>query len=381
MQSGQSQVDSTRRLHSIIPAGGSGTRLWPLSRAGHPKFLLDLLGRGTTLLEATALRLAPISASITVVTGQAHADAVKAQLSGLQKAGLLDANLDVDVVVEPSGRDSMPAIGLAAALIARRYGDDAIVGSFAADHAIGDEDAFRATVLEAAGAARAGYICTIGIQPTFPSTAFGYIKPTDKTVSEGASLVAEFVEKPPLSIAERYVEAGYLWNAGMFVMGAGAVLGHLRNLQPEMADRLQQMAQVWDQQDLSDVVATIDVLWQEVPRIAIDHAVAEPVAALGGVAVVAAPAAVGWSDVGDFEALAEMGAVEAGESGETEIVRISAPGSFAVSTSGRLVAIVGIPDAVVIDTEDALLVTVKENAQQVKDVVDFLKHTGRTKYI
>ena len=152
---------------AVVPAGGAGTRLWPLSRAGHPKFLLDLTGSGRSLLQTTVDRLAPLTAErVVVVTGAAHADAVRDQLPGLGAS---------QVLAEPSPRDSMAAIGLAAAVIERRD-PDAVIGSFAADHVIPDQGAFEAVIREAAAVARDGHLVTIGVEPTWPATGFGYIR-------------------------------------------------------------------------------------------------------------------------------------------------------------------------------------------------------------
>ena len=380
MQSGQSRADAHAGLHSIIPAGGAGTRLWPLSRQGAPKFLLDVLGNGVSLLESTVLRLAPISASVTIVTGPAHTEAVARQIQRLRDVSLLDPALQVAVVTEPTGRDSMPAIGLATALIARQYGSEAVVGSFAADHSIGDEGAFRSTVLDAVHAAQRGYITTIGIEPTSPSTAFGYIQPTDEYVAKGVQLVSKFVEKPPASVARQYIASGYLWNAGMFVMGAGTVLDHLRSLQPQMAAILDELVVAWGDTD-AEVLSQIDKLWNDLPRIAIDHALAEPVARAGGVAVVAAPADVAWSDVGDFAALADMGYAEKGLGvGAALSVLIDSDGAFISAPADKVVAVLGIEDAIVVDSEDALLVTTKAQSQRVKEVVDTLRLRGGEKF-
>ena len=152
---------------AVVPAGGAGTRLWPLSRAGHPKFLLDLTGSGRSLLQTTVDRLEPLTAErVVVVTGAAHAEAVRAQLPGLGAS---------QVLAEPSPRDSMAAIGLAAAVI-ERLDPDAVIGSFAADHVIPDQGAFEAVIREAAAVARDGHLVTIGVEPTWPATGFGYIR-------------------------------------------------------------------------------------------------------------------------------------------------------------------------------------------------------------
>lgn len=330
-------------LHAIIPAGGAGTRLWPLSRADHPKFLLDLTGSGRSLLQQTADRLDRLCTQVHVVCGGDHAEAVAAQLPQVQ------------ILAEPDPRDSMPAIGLATAVIAHRN-PDAIVGSFAADHLIDDTDSFAAAVREAAEVAQTGKIVTIGLRPTGPSTAFGYI-------DAGASLegfataraVNRFVEKPDARTAAEYLAAGsYLWNAGMFIARASVLLDQLAQLQPQMHAGLLAIAEAWDTPDRARVLAE---QWPRLTRIAIDHAIAEPVSLTGGVAVV--PGEFDWTDLGDFAALSEH-AVPA------EAVWIDAEG-FAASTTDQTVSVVGLDDVVVAVTPDAILVTTRAAAQRVKD--------------
>lgn len=168
---------SAPAIHAIIPAGGAGTRLWPLSRRHRPKFLLNLTGVGHSLLQDTVERLAPVTATTTIVTGVAHIAAVADQLPGIPRDNLL---------AEPSPRDSMAAIGLAAAVIAHRHGRGAVVGSFAADHTVADRAAFENAVRQAALLAEQGWVVTIGIEATGPSTAFGYIHAGDPTDVPGA---------------------------------------------------------------------------------------------------------------------------------------------------------------------------------------------------
>lgn len=352
---------------AVIPAGGSGTRLWPLSRRSSPKFLHDLTGTGQSLLRATWERLVPlVEDRVLVVTGAAHEDAVRGQLPMLRR----DA-----VVAEPLPRDSMPAIGLAAAILERRD-PAAILGAFHADHVITDLEAFRAAVAEAVTVARTGDLVTIGIEPTHPATGFGYIKLGDRLDVPGAPSahrVDEFVEKPDADTAQRYVDSGeYRWNAGMFVVGATTLLELLAETQPELAANLRIIA--------SDPRRVHD-LWPALPKIAIDHAVAEPAAAAGRVAVV--PASFGWNDIGDFASLAEILAQTDGApglrviTGEEDVVSIDSTGLVAAD-SGRAVAVVGLDDIVVIDTADALLVTTKGRAQDVKRVVEELQKRGRS---
>lgn len=367
----------------MIPAGGAGTRLWPLSRKAHPKFLLDLTGSGWSLLQQTLLRLAPVAASYTIVTGAAHRAAVREQVLDLRAQGLLPSKVAVHMVVEPSGRDSMPAIGLAAALLGVTYGDDSLVGSFAADHVIENEEEFIAAVRAAMGAATAGYVATIGITPTGPSTAFGYIQPAPTRVSPGALLVEAFVEKPNAELAEEFVQAGYLWNAGMFVMNAEVLHEHLVMQRPQLARGIEALVSAWGPlDDVSETAAetgegrreALATHWEQLERVAIDHAIAEPVAAQRGVAVAPASLDLGWSDLGDFTSL-PVGA-DGSVAGGGEVTAIEAASPIVSVPAGKRVVVLGIDDAVIVDTPDALLVTTTASAQQVKDAVTLLASQG-----
>ncbi|RRD43580.1 mannose-1-phosphate guanylyltransferase [Buchananella hordeovulneris] len=348
-------------LHVIIPAGGAGTRLWPLSRQAHPKFLLDLTGSGRSLLQQTCDRLAPLAASTTVVTGQAHVAAVREQLAEA-----------VELVAEPSPRDSMAAIGLAAAILAARHGD-VVVGSFAADHVIRAEAAFQAAVRQAIAGAQAGWIVTIGITPTAPATGFGYIQQGQALAVAGAPNLRQvevFTEKPAPEVAQAFFAAGsHVWNAGMFVARTSVLLAALERELPALAAGLTEIAAAWDTPEREEVLAR---LWPGLTKIAIDHAIAEPAAARGQVACVAAE--FGWTDVGGYDALAELLPVRDGAHvlGHAEVLTLDSPGSLVTGGPG-LVAVLGVPGAVVVRTDDALLVTTRAHAERVKDVVGQLK--------
>ena len=357
---GPGEIDA---FWAVVPAGGAGTRLWPLSRSSSPKFLRDLTGSGRSLLQGTYDRLVPaVEDRFLVVTGRAHRDAVAAQLPELGA----DA-----VVAEPSARDSMAAIGLAAAMLERRD-PDAVMGSFAADHVIADPEGFRATVATAVEAARDDWLVTIGIEPTHPSTAFGYIHLGDALPGHPAAYaVREFVEKPSAEVAEGYLATGsFRWNAGMFVVRPGVLLDLLGASDPEFAAALRGLA--------ADP-ARIDEVWSTLPRIALDHAVAEPAAAGGRVATV--PASFGWDDIGDFDSLATLLELPGDEGatvlGDAQLVEAIEATGLVVPSAGRMVAVVGLDDVVVVDTPDAVLVTTRARAQQVKQAVDALKQRGR----
>src|SRR6188768_4487690 len=228
-------ADAVERLWAVVPAGGAGTRLWPLSRAASPKFLHDLTGTGRTLLQATVDRLLPlVGERILVVSGAAHQTAVRRQLSDLAPA---------QVIAEPAPRDSMAAIGLAAATI-ERADPTGIIGSFAADHVIRDEDAFRAVVREASEVADTGLLVTIGIEPTGPVTGYGYVRAGEPLAGfPTARTVVEFVEKPPAERAQAYVASGdYRWNAGMFVSRATVLMDLLAEHRPQLAAGLRAIA-------------------------------------------------------------------------------------------------------------------------------------------
>jgi mannose-1-phosphate guanylyltransferase len=349
------------RLWAVVPAGGAGTRLWPLSRARSPKFLLDLTGSGRTLIQATVDRLEPLVGDrVVVVTGTAHEQAVRRQLPRVAR-----------VLAEPSPRDSMAAIGLAAAQLELEQ-PDALIGSFAADHLVTDDDAFADSVREAAKVAGEGWLVTIGIEPTAPSTGFGYIRAGDPLPGfESALGVAEFVEKPDAARAREYVASGeYRWNAGMFLVRASVLLDLLAEQHPDLAEGLRAIA--------ADP-STLEARWPGLTRIAIDHAVAEPAAAAGRVAVV--PGRFGWEDVGDFASLAALTAPDGNGVrilGDEALVLSADSNGLVVPGAGRTVAIVGLDDVVVVDTGDALLVTSYRKAQDVKAVVDELRRRGRT---
>ena len=359
-------------FRAVVPAGGAGTRLWPLSRAGAPKFLHDLTGTGRTLLQSTVDRLLPLTGpdGVVVVTGRRHEEAVRTQLPELGAGAVL---------AEPSPRDSMAAIGLAAAVLARREGD-VVIGSFAADHVIDSGPGFAEAVRAGIEAARAGYVATIGIAASEPSTAFGYVhmgEPLGLADAPQVRHVVGFTEKPDAETAAAYLATGeYRWNAGMFIVRAQVLLDHLHALLPVLHDGLQEIAAAWDGPDGR---AVLDRVWPGLQRIAIDHAIAEPVAAAGGVAVV--PGEFGWDDIGDFAALTPLLAPGEGDGPRVlgraqDVLAVDVRGGVVVPAGGRLVAVLGVDDIVVVDTPDALLVTTRTHAQQVKAVVDAVRAAG-----
>ncbi|ALE91455.1 mannose-1-phosphate guanylyltransferase [Arthrobacter alpinus] len=369
---GQPGTDPFEKFFAVIPAGGVGTRLWPLSRAAAPKFLHDLTGSGSTLLRATYDRLEPLSGNrVMLVTGEAHRDAVCMQLPEVA---------DEDLVLETEPKDSAAAIGLAAAILFLRD-PETIMGSFAADQVISPVEKFQDAVKEAIYTAATGKIVTIGVKPTHASTSFGYIRTGAALEIAGAPsahAVVKFVEKPSEKVAHEYLVSGdYNWNAGMFVAPVELLLRHLKANEPALYEGLMEIAAAWD---TPDRIAVKKRVWPTLPKIAIDYAVAEPAADAGDVAVI--PATFSWDDVGDFAAIARLNNAR-----EVDAVTVMGEGArvfsedssgIVVSDTKRVIALIGIEDVVVVDTPDALLVTTRAHSQLVKRAVDGLKAKGDT---
>ncbi|MGP9746868.1 mannose-1-phosphate guanylyltransferase [Brachybacterium sp. AOP29-B2-41] len=382
----------------VIPAGGAGTRLWPLSRRSRPKFLLDLTGEGRSLLQSTVARLEPLTDQPPiVVTGSGHEAAVREQLDQL--------GMPAVVLAEPSPRNSMPAIALAAALVEREQ-PEAVIGSFAADHLIDDQESFGRAVASAREAAELGYLVTLGIRPTHPATGFGYIEQSTpgpagqedpELATSGALPVARFVEKPDRERAEQFLATGrFLWNAGMFVVRASVLLDELAAQIPPLARGVREIAAAHGTERHDEVLARN---WPRLTSIAIDHALAEPLAAEGKVVVV--PTSFGWDDVGDFGALARQlraraangsrgvggtglrtedgnGPLDASDVrvlGSAEVDAVSSRATVYGATD-RHIALVGLDGISIVDTEDALLVLADAQAQDLTTLVARLEERG-----
>ncbi|MCI1219929.1 MAG: mannose-1-phosphate guanylyltransferase [Bifidobacterium sp.] len=369
-------------FHAIIPAGGTGTRLWPLSRASRPKFLFDPLGQGRTLLQSTFDRLAAIVGKdhVVVSTGWRYVQPVREQLPEL------DAE---SIFAEPVPRDSTAAIALAAAVLARRYGEQTIVGSFAADHVIRGAEAFAESVRQAVATARAGYVTTIGIAASRPSTAFGYIHQGPSLAARipkapSARKVERFVEKPDAPTAQAYLSTGeYRWNAGMFVMRADVLLNHLREGRPVMYEAISRIADAYmvSAHTRDEVVdEAMARYWPSIEKIAFDYAVAEPLSVRGGVAMI--PGDFGWDDIGDFNSVAAL-LPSANEHnvkvmGDTDqVMCLDSAGDVVAPVSGRTIVLLGVNDMVVADTPDALLIAPRARSQEIKSVVSHLQAEGR----
>ncbi|MFT4039188.1 MAG: sugar phosphate nucleotidyltransferase [Thermomicrobiales bacterium] len=368
-QSRQSFPARPPRFWAIVPAGGSGTRLWPLSRATRPKFLLALTGK-QSLLQQTVERLAPLARPerTLVVCGPAHAAPVARQLPMVPEG---------NIIVEPAPRGSGPAIALATALIARRD-PEAIVGSFAADHEVADPAAFHRAIRTAIAAAQQGWLVTVGLEPTRPETGYGYIERADDIVAETGHGVAyrslRFVEKPDLATAEAYIAAGRsLWNASMFVWRASALLEEVQRLQPDLHAAVARIVAAWGSPEQERVTAQE---WAGLAESTIDQGILEHAER---VAVV--PASMGWSDVGDWNNLGDLIAQDdSGNRVRGDLVQEASRNCVVWSETDRLVALVGLSNVAIVDTPDALLVVNREHAQEVRRIVEQLKNAERNGY-
>lgn len=363
-------------IQPVILCGGSGTRLWPLSREQYPKQLLRLTGEHT-MLQATALRLNGLALAADdvlraplLIGNEEYRFLVAEQLRqvGVSSGGLL---------LEPCGRNTAPALALAA-LQARVDGADPVLVIMPADHVIQDEAAFRAAVLRAAPLADAGRLVTFGICPKAPETGYGYIRVGD-ALGEGAQVVRQFVEKPDAATAEAYLASGeFLWNGGIFVIKASVWLAKLAQCRPDIAAACD--AAFAGRKADHDFVRPEPAAFAACPSDSIDYAVMEPLTAgeANQAEVAVVPLAANWSDVGAWSALWEIGDKDA--SGNVlmgDVLTVDTRNTL-VLADDRLVACVGLDNVVVVETPDAILVADKGKIQQVKDVVNRLKAEKRS---
>lgn len=355
---------------ALILAGGGGTRLWPASRRRRPKQLL-LLGGDESLLAAAARRAY-------AVVGAAHTLVVTAADQEAQvRAALPDLPPD-NVIAEPQPRNTAAAVGLGAAVVARREGPDAVMAVLPADPHIGDEAAFQTLVKAAITEAREA-IVTIGITPTHPETGFGYIRlgPLRSKAAGTGSVAATvavhdvgaFVEKPDRPTAEGYLAAGdYLWNSGMFFLTAGRLLEEARRHMPALGAALDATIAA------ADFGAKVREVYPGVPAVSIDYGIMEKAA---GIRVI--PGAFGWNDVGSWAALHAIRPPDArGNVVVGDAQALDSDGSVVLAEAGApFVGVVGLRDVVVVATADAILVIPKDRAQDVRLIVEAVKKSGR----
>jgi len=356
-------------MYAVILAGGGGTRLWPRSRQSQPKQFVDITGAGRTMIQATADRLAGLvdADRLLVITGTQFAS-----LTGEQLPQLPNDN----IIVEPSGRNSAPAIGLSCVHLFHRD-PQAIAAFLPADHVIPDRDCFLRALRQAEEAAQEGYLVTLGVTPTFPHTGYGYIKSGSRLArTNGAGLpifaVERFLEKPNLATAERFINEGeHYWNAGIFVCQVGRMLAEIERQLPDVYTRLQQI-----QTSLGTGKAqqTLEQQWATMPSISIDYGVMEHAERVAMV-----PLDAGWNDVGSWDALETILVQDLQNNyiAKGETLAINSGGNIVYSDKS-FVALVDVDDLVIVETENTLLIGHKSKMQRVKEVVEQLRSQGRT---
>jgi mannose-1-phosphate guanylyltransferase/mannose-6-phosphate isomerase len=352
----------------VILSGGSGSRLWPVSRASFPKQLWPLIS-DKTMLQETALRGVGVGfAAPVVVCNQEHRFLIAEQL---REAGIEGAR----ILLEPVGRNSAPALAAAALLVAEDT-PDAVLWMMAADSAIGRPDALADAVATAVAAARQGRIVTFGMKPTRPETGYGYIEVGDRLPGhDGVHALAAFVEKPDTARAAELVATGrHLWNSGMFVATASTLIDELQLHAPDVLSAVRRAVQ--NRGTDLDFIRLEPDAFASAPDISIDYAVAERTR---HAAVV--PADLGWSDVGSWDALWDISAKDAAGNVAIGDVFLEHTDNCYVRSDGIVTAVTGLSDAVVVVTEDAVLVTHRDRAQDVKRVVDRLRGAGRPEAI
>ena len=350
-------------LQVVLLSGGSGTRLWPLSREAYPKQFLALAGEAT-MLQETWQRVAPLAQSAPIVV--ANEDHRFLAAEQLRLVGVEGAA----IVLEPVGRNTAPAIA-AAALQAVAGGEDPLLLVLPSDHVVRDPAAFQAAVREAMPAAEAGALVTFGIVPEAAETGFGYIQADVGQTDTGVRDVLRFVEKPDAETAQGYLaEGGYYWNSGMFLFRATRYLEELEKFQPQMVAAVRKAFEGAARD--GDFIRLDRDAFAASPADSIDYAVMEKTAEARVL-----PVDIGWNDVGSWSALWEVSKQDAdGNAHHGDVIAIDSRNSYAYSR--RLVAMVGVDDLVVVETDDAVLVAHKDRVQQVKDVVARLKAGDRS---
>lgn len=353
-------------MYAAILAGGVGTRLWPRSRQSLPKQFADITSSGRTMIQATVDRIAHMVTPerIYILTGDRYRALAAEQLPAIPMSNIL---------VEPSGRSTAPAIGLACVHL-RKRDPNAVIAILHADHVFRDEAHYCAILKQAEIAARAGYLTVLGAQPDSPHTGYGYIKRTGEALPLGGDWpvyrAERFLEKPDLATAQEFLaEGSYYWNVGNFISRVDVLLGEFERQRPELYAGLLRIEAALGSDDAENVLHEV---WPTLQNISIDHGVME-----GAAKVAVVPLDAGWNDVGSWDALDVVLAV--GEDGNSvaqgELLAVNSRGNI-VSGGERPIALVGVEDLVIVDTGDAILIGHKHKMQQVKEVVDILRARG-----
>jgi mannose-1-phosphate guanylyltransferase len=359
-------LTEANRLYAVIPAGGAGSRLWPRSRRSSPKHVLPLSGSGKPLVVESYERIAPLARQVFLLTEERQVPLIEHLVPGLDRSSM---------IVEPAARGTTNALGLAAMTLLERD-PDAVMISTAADHVIHGTDAYQTAVRQAAAVAEgSGELVTIGLTPRYPATGFGYIEAGSEVQVDGAQAlrVLRFTEKPAAPTARRYLASGrHYWNLNMFCWRCQVFVDELRLHGLEHHAGLMQVMAARRAGDEAAAARAYEAL----PVAAVDYTVMEKTRRL-----LLVPAAFDWVDVGSWSELADL--LQADEEGnviEGRAVLIDTKDAF-ISAPDKLVAVIGLSELVVVDTEDALLICPKSRAQDVKKVVEALGRLGQTDYL
>lgn len=352
-------------MYIVILAGGSGTRFWPLSRKSRPKQLSSVI-EGATMLQRTVERIMPLKPKqVLVITNQLQAEETRAQLAGY------GTKVELEIIAEPAGRNTAPAIALAANIIAA-HDPRGVMAVLPADHYIRDNQKLCQLLTDAAQAATNGWLVTLGIVPTAPETGYGYLEAEPGDDIHGLLTVKRFVEKPNLPKAVEYLDAGnYFWNSGMFIWRADTIMAEIKQHMPEMAASFSGLQPDGFSQQLEQI-------YNDISSCSIDYGVMEK-----SDKVKMLTADIGWSDLGSWSALPE---VLPADNNNTTIVNCAAhlaidSNGCIISGNNGLVATIGVDNLIVVSAGDAVLVCPKERAQDVRLVVEKLEQQGMQQYI
>lgn len=356
-------------MYAVIMAGGRGTRFWPLSREKKPKHLLNITG-SQTVIQNTIERIRPLipQDNMYIITGESHYDEVIRQCSLVPKK---------NIVAEPMGRNTAPCIGLAALYIKQRD-PDAVMVVLPADHVIIEENRFREGLMSAGKMAQRGnHLITIGIEPTEPVTGYGYIEQGDLVTSIGGNdifHVRSFREKPDMKQASEFIDSGrFFWNSGIFVWKVSTILSAIQNLLPDLHQGLETIEKSLGTEEEKEVIREV---YERTDSISIDYGVMERVQG-----ILLMKGGFGWNDIGDWNALYDI--FEKDQTGNAvrgSIVAVDSSDSLVFSPH-KLVALVGVHDLIVVETEDSLLICHKDRSQDIKKVVEILERENMKQYL
>jgi mannose-1-phosphate guanylyltransferase/mannose-6-phosphate isomerase len=348
-------------VYPVLLAGGSGTRLWPVSRERHPKQLVKFIGKDS-LVQSTVKRLTSFlkMENLRIVCGKEHVHEISKHMEEI------DISADEKIIAEPCGRNTAPAVLLAMLYILKKE-EDAVLCIFPADHVIRDRNAFKEKLLSAVKVAEMGYIVTFGIRPHYPETGYGYIEGTDE-IGDGALIVKRFIEKPDLDTAKKYIDAGnFFWNSGMFAFKASVMAEELSVHQPELLKKMTQLP--------FHGTSPSKKAYEQLPNISIDYAVMEKT---DKAAVL--PSDFGWSDIGSWKSLYDFIPKDVdGNVVDGDVISKETKNCLIMGYE-RLIATSGIKNMVVVETPDTVFVADMEKSQDVKSIVEKLKKDRRTEY-